>query len=255
MDKKSIKKFMILMLCGFLCGVIGYITGKFLKHTDMENIKQHLSGLTDVMGMYIIPAVFVLFNIISITISAIRYSKTDKKFKSLKDDAEDELFEIESSLNLPVNLMNSAMIINFLFLSVIIEITEISNIEMSETWSNILCGTATITLIAGYIAQFIIIKKCIELVKKINPEKQGDILDINFQKKWENSSDEAQRLIMYKSAYKAFTVLNYLCMGLFILCIISQMVFKTGVMPIICVSVIWLVSTITYSSEAAKLEK
>ena len=44
----------------------------------------------------------------------------------------------------------------------------------------------------------------VELEKKLNPEKKGDVIETNFSKKWEDSCDEAQKMIIYEAGYRAY---------------------------------------------------
>ena len=77
---------------------------------------------------------------------------------------------------------------------------------------------------------------------------------MNFQKEWEQSLDEAEMIMACKAGYKSFKITNFTCVMLWLLSVISQMVFDTGILLVLFVTIIWLVSTLTYQIEAIRLE-
>jgi hypothetical protein len=93
------------------------------------------------------------------------------------------------------------------------------------------------------------------MIKKFNPEKKGSAFDMNFQKQWEDSCDEGQKLVLYKSGYTAYKYVNYTCLILLVLGMVSMISFKTGILPILFVSAIYLVTTIAFTVTSMKLEK
>ena len=101
---------------------------------------------------------------------------------------------------------------------------------------------------------FLFQKQVVDLLKTINPEKHGSIFDFNFNKKWIASCDEAQQLLIYKAAYKAFRIGIYTCLALWLLLFLANMAFDVGLLPIACVSLIWLIITIAYYVESRHLQ-
>lgn len=95
----------------------------------------------------------------------------------------------------------------------------------------------------------------VDIIKKMNPEKKGSIFDTRFADKWEASCDEAQKMIIYKSAYKAYKNVSICCVLFWVIATLGDMFFQTGLLPIILVSVIWLVQALSYMLESMKLEK
>lgn len=98
-------------------------------------------------------------------------------------------------------------------------------------------------------------KKLVNMTKEINPEKQGSVYDFKFQKIWMESCDESELLAIYKAGFAAYKTTNYLCMGLEIFCLVGMYSWNMGVMPIVLVTVIWLVLTIRYEMESIKNSK
>lgn len=246
-------KIAILLGVGFISGVLGFLIGRIMKALEksggIESIKDGLKSAAVVS----VPVLAVISVTVIFTVAIYRYKKAVRTLKTIGDDDEDKLSDVEHSLNFPLTLLNIWTILDMLFLALSVEILIYGGIE--GLLKKVFEVSAVAFFIITYAVMFALTRKYIELVKKMNPEKQGDLLDMNFHKEWEDSCDEAQKLITYKAAYKAFKTANYTCMGLWVVCLIAQLAFHTGVMPVICLSVVWLVMTGAYCAESSRLEK
>ena len=113
--------------------------------------------------------------------------------------------------------------------------------------------------IVGFIlciaSSILIQNKIINLEKEINPLLKGSVYDVKFSKKWLDSCDEAIKLGIYKSAFKAYTTVTNTCLILWVICIIGYGLWDFGVVPMVMVTIIWLVQTISYCIESIKSSK
>ena len=91
--------------------------------------------------------------------------------------------------------------------------------------------------------------------REINPILKGSIYDAKFSKKWIDSCDEALKLGIYKSAYKAYKSVNFTCILLWLFCIIGSTFWDFGIAPIAIVTIIWLVQSTTYYIETIRVSK
>ena len=98
-------------------------------------------------------------------------------------------------------------------------------------------------------------KKVINFEREINPILKGSIYDAKFSKKWIDSCDEALKLGIYKSAYKAYKSVNFTCILLWLFCIIGSTFWDFGIAPIAIVTIIWLVQSTTYYIETIRVSK
>ena len=48
----------------------------------------------------------------------------------------------------------------------------------------------------------------VDAAKKTNPEKTASVYDTKFQKKWLDSCDEAEKIMIGKCAFKAYAATN-----------------------------------------------
>ena len=98
-------------------------------------------------------------------------------------------------------------------------------------------------------------QRVVNFEKIINPEKQGSVFELNFQKKWVNTCDEAERLNIYQSSFKAYKTVTMTCIILWLFCVLGMTMWDLGIMPVAIVTVIWLVQTTSYCMESIRISK
>lgn len=96
-------------------------------------------------------------------------------------------------------------------------------------------------------------QKVVDLTRKINPEKQGSIYDMNFQKKWLASCDENEQRQIGQAAFKAFNVVNNTCTILWMILVILTFVFDIGILPFFLVTLIFGISQTVYALECIRM--
>lgn len=249
-DKKIMIKFVGIMVVSL---VLGYLLGMLSNWLGAsEGISDTLKHIAALMQQAT-PILFVLVNVVILTAAFIVYIGVKKKADAWDGEDEELIARIEDRLNVPVLLSSILMVLNFFFFSAMVEIME--HTDYGQEHETGLFVVLMVTFILGWVFAIIIQKQVIDLEKKLNPEKRGNIFDTQFLKEWEASCDEAQRLIIYKAAYAAYKAVNTACMALWLVTLIAGLELKTGLMPVFCVTVVWLASVITYSVTAAKLER
>lgn len=246
-------KAVIVIVFLFLCGIVGYLFGRLAGFFERTGRTDGLLNILKILTGYGVPVLYPVVMIILLGFCGFRYARAKHIFSTLHEDDEEKLMELERSLNFPMTLLTLCLILNLMFFSIFVEVTEFGTVW--EAYGDGIFIGMIIFFLAVYAVLFILTRQCVELVKKINPEKRGDVLDFNFQKKWEESCDEAQKVILYQAGFKAYKVTNYVCMGVYFVCLIAQLLFHAGVMPILAVSAIWLIMTAVFCAEGARLEK
>lgn len=124
------------------------------------------------------------------------------------------------------------------------------------------CGPAgSVPLMALGVAGFaavmvetiILQQKLVDLCKRLNPEKQGSVYDMKFQKTWLDSCDEAEKVLIGQCAYKAYSAAGYTCMILWMIFALTALFLGTGLLPVLAVCILWAVLQSAYSYWAIKL--
>lgn len=97
---------------------------------------------------------------------------------------------------------------------------------------------------------FVIQKKAIDLVKALNPEKKGSLLDMNFSKQWSDSCDEAEKIAIGRSAYQAYNVASKMCVLLWVVTVLMMFLLGTDALAPVCVCILWIVMRVAFIKEA-----
>lgn len=98
-------------------------------------------------------------------------------------------------------------------------------------------------------------RRIVDLTKLMNPEKHGSVYDVHFQKAWMESCDEAEALQIYKAAFRAYRVAVRACTILWMVLVVASIAIPIGLAALCCVSLLWLLLTVTYSKYAMQLSK
>lgn len=86
----------------------------------------------------------------------------------------------------------------------------------------------------------------VKLVQVNHPEKKGDPSSRKFQRQWLESCDEAEKEVIFRSSYKAYSQMNTWIPILLVTAMLGHLFFGTGIMAIVMVAVIWLILSLTY---------
>lgn len=250
-DRKYLIIFVIVMIISFLVGagsgsLIDHLKNKeMLSFINTASIKEFLSVA--------MPYIFAGINIIVGIVAAVLIKKSKTSMKMWDGENEEVAKKIEGRLGIALAMANVLNLINFFLFAVSV------NIDISSKISDGTVGiTALINIvifILSMVEVIVIQKKIIDVNKLFNPEKEGSVLDFKFRTKWINSCDEAEQMITFKAAYTAFKSTQLTCIILWVLCVIVDMEFNIGLMPVIIVTIIWMVLESSYLIANAKLER
>ncbi len=113
-------------------------------------------------------------------------------------------------------------------------------------------GSAVI-LLSGF-AAYILIQiyhgcwgiRIVKLEQKYNPEKKGDPVSLKFTEQWVESCDEAEKTMIYQSAYSVYLTLSRLIPLLVVMTMLAHLVWNTGIMAVLVTAVLQLVITVSY---------
>lgn len=247
-DKKALKKFWVILIGSGLFGLVLGISSSFLGDSFLgssgfglqsEEAKQVIKQL-GIFGSFAVSTV-LLFVIV------VFYRQAKKLYHSWDGEDEEVYNRIETKLSYALMVTSIEMIFGYFFFSFGIYVTEfwelsdaMIKMKLWEFWI-ILCGMIYATASAS-IAQ----QKIVNFEKELNPEKKGSVYDPKFNEKWMETSDEAERLIIYKSAYRAFRIMQLAFQIAWVICLLGMMTFETGLFPMIMVLALWMVMVCAY---------
>lgn len=249
-QKSEIKLVIIFLLFLAVSYVVGYFLGTMgaRYEGDMKELLQvAANGAT-----LIFPIFYVFINVLVIVASLVIYIVARKRAQIWDGESEEVIDDVEKRLNWSVILINILMVADVFFFGVMVYIAMYT--QHGENYGDELFPLGTTVFFVSYALMLVLYKLILDLVKKLNPEKRGSIFDFKFVKEWENSSDEAEKLTMYKAAYKTYRVVNVTCGIMWGVSFGGMLLLQTGLLPLFCVSAIWVTMVATYSIVCAQME-
>lgn len=250
-DKKAFKGFLIIIIIG---AIVGWILGFMSVHLK-EFLGSSVPRLITNIFEIITPFASLTLSILLIIVSQIIYKDSRKKYALWKEanDDDDTIDKIEIKLSYILLFTSINTILGFFFFGIGVMLVPFDNVDGGLSHIKVIC------FILGFVisiaSSILIQKKIVNLEKEINPLLKGSVYDAKFTKKWIDSCDEAIRLGIFKSAYKAFSSVSITCLILWVFCILGYGLWNFGIMPMVMVTIIWLVQTISYCRESIKQSK
>ena len=179
-------------------GVFGCFAGIFMTF----GVKNGMSDLSDLVRPLALPIIAVIF-VVSIVLMEFYSRKLKDTMKHL-EEAEDEQYEVLSY----EEEKYGAMLMNCNVISQVCDIIVLT-FTFSRSWLEEASGKE----LAGFLATCALFcinfflygyyqMRYVKMVQAAHPEKRGDMNSKNFQKDWMASCDEAEKEMVYQSAYK-----------------------------------------------------
>ena len=235
-DKKAFKSFAIMMVISAMIGAIIGGGSIYLQENIGDNISEFLLNAL----MIITPYASLVLSILVIIVSVVIYSNSRKKLKlwNQSDEQEEMIDNIEEKLSYVLLFTSVNLILGFFFFGAGMAL-------LSED-----SYTKVILFLVGFIV--CVVSTILIQNKVVNLEKE---INFKFSQKWLDSCDEAIKLNVYKSSFKAYKSITNTCLILWIVCVLGYNFFDFGIMPLVMVTIIWLVQTIAYCIESIKCSK
>lgn len=249
-DKKAFKSFIIIMMISAIAGAILGGMSIYLKDILAESLPNFIMNI---LGA-ITPFASLVLSILVIIVSCIVYKNSTKELKiwNESDEEEDIIDKIEEKLSCILLFASVNLIMGFFFFGVGFALPS-DYLDISLDFVKMISFFGGFILCA--VSSILIQKKLVNLEKEINPLLKGSVYDVNFSEKWINSCDEAIKMNIYKSSYKAHRAVTNTCIILWLVCILGYNIWDFGIMPLFIVTIIWLVQTIAYWIESMKYSK
>lgn len=241
--RKILKDLLLYAAIGFGLGFIFAFLGDFLEYLG---INSSLSNFADLFVEYILVLQVVIGGILAIIV--FNYYSTVKKMISLEareDSEEDE--DLTEKIDLKQDKALTIVAVNYILSFTLFGLA----IDDRNLW---IIGSVII-FIALAVNNFLMEISLINQVKQRDPMKKGDPSESNFEEQWIESCDEAEKLIIYKAAYKSYTMMKGVLLFSMVVMLLSKPIFKTGNIPIILIGILWLTQTLSYIHYGTNLQK
>lgn len=249
-NRKAMPMFILLVIAGAAAGgIMGFVIAKYGLHGFSENIER----VADVFSTFVAPWMMFTIAVFVPLILSPYYMKTKKMLLSWDGEDEEISDGIEKRLSVIIWVTSCGLIISYFLIGAVYS----KGLEIFDNNKGGILpfSVGVVAFMAILVEAVIFQQKCVDLAKIMNPEKKASVYDMRFQKKWMESCDEAEKIIVGKCAFKAYSVTNSVCYVLEIVLVICALAFGTGFLPVLVVCIIWLVNTSVYCRESMKYSK
>lgn len=244
-----IKLAIILLLSAVAGGVIGFLGGMI-----MDKGGEHIGSafhLVIIQFQRMMLPIMVLLTVVSVVFGEMNLQKQKALCKKILETEDEECdrweYEEEKSSAWGVTVNTLSMVLCVLVLS------GGYSARYLESGHNRSFLIVCLVFLACYAYDGFWQVRYIKVIQSAYPEKQGDPASPKFQQQWLESCDEAEKEIIYQSAYKSYIRVGQWIPALLLVTMLGQLFLNTGVLAIIVVAVIWLVVTVTYVRSCVKL--
>ncbi len=248
-NRKAVPKFLLLMLLSLILGgAIGFFSAKY----SLNALSASLKSAGAFFGAYIAPYLMLITAVIVPLVCFPLYKSAKKILADWDGENEDVYNTADTKLSVIMWITGAALILSFFLITASYSVG-FSAFESKRHTLPVLVSIAS--FFAVLIEAVLIQQKCVDAVKAMNPEKTASVYDTKFQKKWLNSCDEAEKIMIGKCSYKAYLATNSVCLILSVVLAVCALTFETGFLPSLAVCLIWLVNQSAYLKEAMKYSK
>ena len=251
-NRKALRIFIPIMIAAAL---VGGLIGGFSSTGTAAGLADSIASYLDRAAYLLSPYLVIASVIVGIVGVCFCYRSARRLFaesEALTDeDAQYEAFSrADDRISQGMVLLGISDVVGLIFFAAMI--------SYLRDYIEILPVIYTVTIVVFIAGSFIRLKQqqlMVDFVKKMNPQKQGSIYDLKFQKKWEESCDEMEKMVIYKASYKAYQTAMKSCATVFLIVMMLSFFFDYGPLPAVATGAIWLATAISYFREAQKLGK
>lgn len=207
-------KMLAAVIIGGIAGGVSLVIYELMK----KGIDAGIRTINGTIQQYIFPALIIIA-VVTVVVGEYSLYRLKNVYKEMKDADEDRFYELDYEE------------------------------EKWGAWTsgvNLVSQVACIIFILCYFYDIYLSVRYVKAIQAAHPEKKGDPTSSKFTDQWVESCDEAEKEIIYKSAYKTYIVLNKVIPILLLITLIANMFLNTGILAVLVVAVIYLVTGMTY---------
>ena len=248
-NRKALPKFLLFTL---VCAVIGAIVGYCAARYGLDQLSGVLADAGAFFGARIAPWLMVAVAVITPAVCIPMYRHAKALLASWDGEDEDTSSVIDGKLSAVLWASSASLVLAFFLIAATYSV----GFASFDSWeSTVLIFIGIAAFLAILVESILIQQKCVDAAKQMSPEKKASIYDMQFQKKWVDDCDEAEKIMIGKCAFKAYSAVNRVCAIAAIVLAICALVFGIGFLPSLAVCIIWMVNLSVYCKEAMRYAK
>ncbi len=245
-DRKILIKYFAIMICSCMVGaVIGFISA--VMDTDIRGVLMVVSEFFVRKSPYL-----MYFNLALMVVAFSYYIKGKKLANDVLAGDEEKYEAADRMLELALEWTNYVNIYSFLIFGVLAS-GAYSVFGLIANFVAVL--RAVIEFVVCLIGLVFLQRAIVNLTKRLNPEKKGDVLDMKFRNEWFDSCDEAEKAQIGAAAWASFKATTKAIVAMWVICVFAGFLLPVGPLPSVAVSAIWFVQTYSYMKAARDMNK
>lgn len=248
-NRKALPKFLFMMVISLAVGgLIGYLAAKY----GLNELTGKLQEAGMFFGSYIAPWLLLAMAVVLPCVCVPLYRSAGALLNHWDGENEDISGAADKKLSIALWISGAALILSY-FLTAAAYSDGFHIFEDKQ--KTILFFVSIAAFFAVMIETLVIGQKCVDAVKRMSPEKKASVYDMKFQKKWEEDCDEAEKIMMGRCGFRAYSATNKTCAALAGILAICALIFNIGFLPSLAVCLVWIVNQTVYFREAMKYSR
>lgn len=250
MEKKKTNSYvkMIIVMCigGAIGAVIGL--GSFYFNGSLLSVFSSIAHMIEINAHIIL----CILTALALLITVFCYYKSGNILKQsliATDDDTQDLLDKKYDFWGTFGVASSNILLGTTFIVFAFPFSDILSIGLNKIWQLIVTFLLCMTICITY--QIAIVKQ----MKKKDPTKYGDAMSFKFQDKFLETCDEGEKIIIYRSAYKTFVLMQQITIYVLGIACLGHMLFGTGITAVVLVGILYIIMTTAYSIYAIKSQK
>lgn len=250
-NKKALPKFILTVVLSL---TLGGILGFALVFLELDRFQAALDRAGLFFSNYAAPLLLIALPVVEFAACLPIYFGAKKQLAAW--DGEDEAVsgQAEAKLSVCIWITGLCTVLAFFLLSAMFA-GFVGNAGTTRMMPAPMFFGGLIAFLVDLLAPMVLQQKLVDLTKRLYPEKRGSVYDTKFQKKWYDSCDEAERLIIGQCAFKAYQAMCAVCMGLWVAFALGGMFFNWGFLPAMAVCIVWGTGQSVYAWWSLKLDR
>ena len=251
-NRKALKIFIPII---FAAAVIGGVIGAFSATGTAEQIAKTAGSVLAEAMFQTAPYAVIFTVVLGIAMGFAYYRSAVRTFKACETETDEDAqyavyIKADEKLSKGMMIIGLTEILSLIFFSAMIAYIN----RYTDKYITIYIVTLAIFVIGCFI-RIKLNQLCVDFAKIMNPQKKGSVYDLRFQKKWEDSCYEIEKLVIYKASSKAYKAASISCAIFFVILMLCSFFFNYGPLPAVSVGIIWLITAAAYYREAIRLGK
>lgn len=252
-NRKALPKFLLFAVaCAAVGGVVGYCSGYGAAKGGAEKLAGMMKAAGAFFGAQIAPWLLLLLAVILPAVCIPIYRGAKKRLRAWDGEDEDAPEAIDRRLSAVLWLVSVTFIVSY-FLIAASYAGGAAIFDDSER--TVVFFIEIAAFFAIMIEAILFQQKCVDAAKRLYPEKKASVYDVRFPKKWMDDCDEAEKILIGKCAFKAYAATYKVCAALAAMFAVGALIFDTGFLPSLAVSLVWVVGISAYYREAMRYAK